>query len=300
MNISDKLLNLQKQSQIKDVPSTLINNLEIPTLSNSDNGALDQIDSIVSLLLYDNLNNKISDEGFLIQFKNTHEKINPIEKMVTLLTQIEGTLQSKNIPTLRAWVRKIKNTHPNIDVQIQNLVHYQPTSEDIGSRVLGYSQDTQSLDLEDWRTDQPKPLRLNLSPKIDLNVLQNINSSYQALNNRFVQNISNEFFDERNRRPFKNYAHDYHLAGDISWWEDHIFPLQPEVYSQIQILLQDGIRLINYINPINTSVIIGKDNITIMAENSNVTVNLKGNVIKPLIKAIDEKVITPIITPAVD
>jgi len=274
---------------------TKIQELEDKLSSETDTNALDILEPYTSFVLIDSIENKASDVAFLIKLRTCKEEINPIVSIETVLNNIHATLSEKSTPTLRAWVYKVKNIHPNLAGSIiDNLNYYQPTSESVGACTLGYSQDTQNLDLEDWNGKLPKPLRVIIKNKINSETTNMIENAYHSLNSRLVQNISSEFSDERDRKPDKMLAVDYHIMGDTLYYEDHLKLQKDVIKTKIKNVLKDAIRLINYLYPVNTLAKIENDSFTITAEKKEMTINLKGNKIEVALTKIDNKILVPI------
>jgi hypothetical protein len=225
-------------------------------------------------------------------------RLDSINSIISVCQTIHDSLESASTPVVREWVKKLKSQHPKIDEALTDLSYFQPVSEEIGSRILSKDFDTQDLELEYWGTNAVS-IRSITKQKMDSNISAGIESSYQALNTKMVSNLSNEFFEERKvieealtSQGRSSVAHDFHLAGDITW-VDFVTNIRSSIETTILDFLQDSARLINYLYPINISVTYNNDSIELSVESVNTNINYKGDKVIEPATSIDTSVITP-------
>jgi hypothetical protein len=241
------------------------------------------------------------DIGLHVKFKNAKVKLNSIDELVAVVTDINNHLDIEDVSTTRAWVHKIMNTHPLVDEKIKDLDYFKPISNEVGVTYLRHTPDTQTLALEDWSGSIPKVFRRSLEHKMDSSY-ETINSIYNSLNANMSRNISTEFFYERgdynnalkdqgnnilNKSLFSN---DYHIAGDYTFRSIHINTLYITLITALLASVGFQAKLINWLFPVNTY-----DNalggLTISIEGNEVKVNLKGDKVGTIATVIDK---TPI------
>jgi len=232
----------------------------------------------------------------LIRLRTYKEKEDSVEALKKIISSICGVLQTKKVSVLRIWVAKLLRVHPKIDIDpnVNNSIYLQPMSEEIGGRTLGYSTDTQSLELADWSTNKAKSIRKNVELKLNPDILTMINSSYTALNERFVQNISLEFFEERKiSRVGGTGSHDFHLAGDTTYPTKILDPVKPQIKTNIENFLKDSVRLINYLYPVINLKSFTDEYITVKTEEVDLNVNDKGNIYITIPLVVNNNVLKP-------
>jgi len=241
-----------------------------------------------------------SDEDLMIKLKNSYVQINSLNKIIELCQAIDGLLTSRDTAIMREWVTITKNLHPDVTTAISDFVHFKPISEEVGSRVLGYSQDTQSQRLDNWGSGDTTLIRKNLVLKLNSDQSAIITKSYQELSKRLAVGLPKEFYEDykdigtarslQGRDPLG--AHDFHLSGDITY-RRVIDRITSDVKSSIVGYLADAIRLINYIYPINISATSTNEQLNIVVEGNNITVNLKKEMVTDVINKINNKVLRP-------
>lgn len=225
-------------------------------------------------------------------------RLDSINSIISVCQTIEETFESASTPVLREWIKKLKSQHPKIDEALADLTYFQAVSEEIGSRILSKDFDTQDLELEYWGTDAVS-IRSITKQKMDSDLSSDIESSYLDLNTKMVSNISNEFFEERKviedaltAQGRASVAHDFHLAGDLTW-VDFVNNIKSTIQTTITDYLGDLARLINYLYPINISVTYTNDSIELSVEEINTNINYKGDKVTEPATTIDISVITP-------
>ena len=279
-----------------------------------DLGIDQNLDAVVSIRSYDNREDTgaNSDEGFLIKLRLYKGKLDATSELTTLIDEIHEILADKDTSSLRWWVDKVKKIHPDIDIEINDKLYFQAVSEEIGSRTLGYTRDTQSMELSKWADGEyinssdslktPHCLRNNVANKVADPEM--ITDAYHSLNTFFMNNVSDSFTDKRiyQADDYSIYfqsgeasnATDYYLVGDSVYYDWVLNPIWEDVKTNIENTLDDAIRLINYLDPINSSITVNNDVYAIVSEGSAVTINLKGTAVRSWVTEIDDSVLTPV------
>jgi len=232
------------------------------------------------------------------QFEGAKIKIDSINALITVCQSINDSLSTATTSVVREWIKKLKSQHPKIDNALEDLDYFQPISEEIGSRILSKDLDTPDLELEYWGTDATS-LRSITKQKMNSDLSDDIEGYYLDLNTKMVSNISNEFFEERKvieeamtAQGRSAVAHDFHLAGDLTW-PNYIDTTKSTIEITLLSYLGDAVRLINYLYPINISVIYSNDSIELSIEGVDISINYKGDKVTEPATAIDTSVITP-------
>lgn len=246
-----------------------------------------------------------SNGKLLLEFNGAKKDVNSISKMTDVISAVNKTLSTKTTVELRDWVNLLKMLHPKIDQNIKDFDYFRQMSEEIAHTVLGFKTDTQNLELEDWKGDKPQVLRNNVSYKVSQTSKNILDESYKKLNEKFTYNISTEFTLQRNRveqlliqkrittaSELNNYAHDFHLAGDVSY-NNHITYVKSSITSLMNQLFGDSVRLINYLYPINNIEQADSGLIEIYNEKKPLVVDHTGTVVTYQ-SNINNDVLTPI------
>jgi hypothetical protein len=214
------------------------------------------------------------------------EKRISLPKVSIKVQSMTRSLDSESTPTLREMVKLLLKIHPSIDNILKDNTYFKGVSEDVASRTLAYTPDTQSLKLNNWSDGTPMPIKKILKQKLDIDMAETIDEAYHNLNKAFVRNLSTEFFNERERdilsarilmgkNPLAN-GHDFHIAGDDEY-ANILKPLSVRIRSIVTDELKDAIRLINHLNPISNfeSALVGPYSAII--EGNKIDLDLKGN-----------------------
>jgi len=148
----------------------------------------------------------------------------------------------------------------------------------------------------------PHCLRNNVANKVADPEM--ITDAYHSLNTFFMNNVSDSFTDKRiyQADDYSIYfqsgeasnATDYYLVGDSVYYDWVLNPIWEDVKTNIENTLDDAIRLINYLDPINSSITVNNDVYAIVSEGSAVTINLKGTAVRSWVTEIDDSVLTPV------
>lgn len=250
----------------------------------------------ITLELLQSLENVANyEESDLKKLNGAKTSIESFSKIEALIGTIHRQFKDYETAVIKNWLKILRKIHPEVDENIKDLLYFKPISDEIGSRTLGYYPDTQSLDLEDWGTDKPKPIRYNIEYKINKNDLDNINNSYKLLNQAMVRNLSTEFTEERKANYNHNEAHDYHIAGDSTYSERmKETSLINLIEQKIKELLEDSYRLITYLNVISNYGEAVKGPIEIEINGKYYEVGLKGNPYQKQITAINNSPLIPV------
>jgi len=255
---------------------------------NTNTNAIELLYALSAVLNYNNSN--------FTKLNNAKVSLDSLNKINSVVETIHREFETKTTATVKSWIKLIKHIHPQVDKNLEDLLYFKPISNDIASRTLGYYVDTQSLDLADWKTKLPTPVRLNLQHKLDPNDLNNINSSYHELNKVMCLNLSTEFTEERATRPNITglNAHDYHIAGDSSYSSHIRNPIVIlGVIGNLLSIFLGSIRLINYLVPISNYGKAISGSIDINIKDNVYSVNVKGAPYQKAVKAVDKSVLKP-------
>jgi len=242
-----------------------------------NNGALDILNALIPLNIIQDIETDDSKTVFIIKLQKYKTKLNSISELVTLSNEINSTLSS-SMPTaeLRAWVDKIKSTHYKVVEELQDNKYYQDISNEIGARTLGHTADTQSLSVELW--GNAIAYRSSVRDKINSLILDDTNASYKILNEMMIKQISSN--------------------ANINTDTEYTTQLEEVIKSirqKLETLLDDSIRLINYLYPINTSISIENDLLIITSDENEIVIDIKGNKKLSIAQTIDNSVLTPVL-----
>ena len=248
-----------------------------------------------------------STVGLFVMFNGAKVKLNSIDELNNVISEINKKLKGSNIAETRAQVHKFSKVHPLVDVKTKKLEFFKPVSNETGSTYLAHTPDTPNLALEDWRTSLPQPVRTNLRYKIS-DGYSTANDIYQKLNLRMTMNISSEFYYTRGIIPdFTDWTanhnlnalgktvlnNDFHIAGDYTFAEDHLSVLYTPLMTALLAQVGGAGKLINWLTDVNNSSSAMSGGFKVSVEGKDVVVDLKGNKIGVIATIIDTRPIKP-------
>lgn len=245
----------------------------------------------------------------LVSLPKTQETLSPITKNIQNLDKASTTslknvnnaiininkdLSKQGILETRETVRLLSNKHPLLDESVKKLSYFQPISESICENYLGYNPDKPSVSLSDWETGVCKTIRKSIFYKLGQDHATNVEKHYTELNRRLASNISNEFFQER-KLPLLNFAHAYHLAGDIQWVMDHMKKdnLPIKISDILNIQLGDQIGMINYLTPMMPKTIISDNIYQEQVEDVVVNIDKRKNIVRNPFEKVNNDCLKP-------
>jgi len=221
--------------------------------------------------------------GFRIKL----DSINELNKLIEYIHDRHLSTETQ-IDILRDWVTKVKKIHPKIDVHISDLNYFKPISESIASRWKAHTSDTQNVDVTEWNI--VKPIRKIVEQKI--HNANEITKSYNSLNNGMSRNLPKEFTNRAVDGPVS----DDYIISDTSYIEflkgDNLINV---INTTLQTVLGDAERLINYIHPVSSSIIIEDNIVTISIESNDVQVNKIGDKKYVIASKIDDSILIPVV-----
>jgi len=240
------------------------------------------------------------DNILLKKYNGSKVRLGSIDAQINIINKIHDTFPNITTEELRKWIRLLTSTHPKIDTSISTLKYFQPVSEEVASRILSKYYDTPSLNLEDWPKTATS-LRKIVKNKMLTNDVQMVEESYLLLNNNMLNNLSNEFTEERKNistaltiQGRNTLAHDFHLAGDITYGDligDINF--QNQYHQILNNMFGDVLRLINHITTINISENIVNDMFVLKIEDKIIIVSMKGDQVVEPAANIDDSNLVP-------
>jgi len=283
------------------------------TEENIQIGSIDQglIEELTLLTYLSEVDEKTftGDTELLHKLNGAKQKLGSIDDIITVVKSVNKILDERGASEKRGWVHKLQNIHPKVQSAIKDLKYFKEVSDEVGSRFIGYTVDTPSLDLENWASDKPQSVRENIKYKVKSTDM--IEDAYHKLNGKMYNNISNEFITERDRyvqQAMINWglyqtedgssinivAHDFHIAGDVSYVEK--ISETVSVILDLIILQLDGTEyLINSIKPVNNSrkAKPGDYNVNVEGNPEKITINFKGDRIVNLGDELDQSKLQP-------
>jgi len=240
------------------------------------------------------------DNILLKKYNGSKVRLGSIGAQINIINKIHDTFPNITTEELRKWIHLLTSTHPKIDTSISTLKYFQPVSEEVASRILSKYYDTPSLNLEDWPKTATS-LRKIVKNKMLTNDAQMVEDSYLLLNNNMLNNLSNEFTEERKNistaltiQGRKTLAHDFHLAGDITYSSligDINF--QNQYHQILNNMFGDVLRLINHITTININENVINDMFVLKIEDKIIIVNMKGDQVVEPAANIDDSNLVP-------
>lgn len=232
-----------------------------------------------------------TNEGLWLLFSGAKIKLNSIDELIKVVKTINNKLSEADYETTRAWVHKIQKTHPKVDDAVKDLEYFKPISNEIGSTYLMHTPDTQTLALEDWKSDTPNPLRRLLEQKMDESYTK-IKSVYEELNKAMSRNISEEFFSGRkdagnNDLDKTLLNNDFHIAGDYAFKKYHVDELEDILKNLLLKFVGGAKKLMLWLNDPAKDKEAIYSGIEITIEGNEVTVNLNGDKVGVIASVID-------------
>lgn len=169
--------------------------LQSPT---ADRGMIDQIRSMPKpndIAKYTNSPFSI-DIAQMVKLLGAFCKPNSITEICDTISEIHGTLEAKEVPEIKNWIRILTGLHPTIDNQIKNLGFWSmPYSDAIGTNTIMYYAGIDAVDISYWINP---PLATTNEVTWSVNPIEN--PSYiregvrQKLNSNVVEMIQNASF----------------------------------------------------------------------------------------------------------
>lgn len=313
INISSDIDDIKAavEETLDSISSSLIdNNIGVKGLST---GAIQDLQVLLNTFPNNlDYNHLPQNAKYIINYNGAKKDFDSISKMVDTVSAVNKQLPNETVSTTKEWVQYFKNNHPKVTQRTKQLDYFKQFSEDIASRTLGFTPDIYDLELEDWPTYIPRPIRNNVKYKLNANTKGIVEDAYKDLNKRALINTSTEFTeverggvikklgetlaiqgrltDPKNR---KTYAHDFHLAGDIYYLSDTLPRVIPLISAALGTKFKDTVRLINYLYPVNNSERADIGVIEVDIEKKPVAVNYKGDKQIGPARAINNDPITP-------
>ncbi|MDD4110018.1 MAG: hypothetical protein PHS54_00530 [Clostridia bacterium] len=169
---------------------------------NADRCVIDQIrcqpkPNNISTLSESPFKNDISQ---IVKLLGAYCKKNSINEIFSAIKDIHETLNDKEVPELKNWIRLLTGLHPEVDKQLKNLGYWQmPYSEIIGTNTILYYAGPDAVDITFWSKaptittnevksisyTSPHYIRESMRQKLDSGVVELIQNSNQ-LTTRYI------------------------------------------------------------------------------------------------------------------
>lgn len=285
-----------KLSELSDATGALFSSCDAAQINNPQAPVTNPVADVLASPSSNNseINNVSKDSKLKKQIEDA--KSQNLQKISTVITAANNDLSNKGIAETREIVKTLGKPNPILTGYIEQLKYFSPISENVGETLLGYTIDKPSLQLADWGTNIPKPIRMSSEHKVRKDIKTVINDSYASLNKKFVSNISNEFYQERNSVIF-NKAHSYHIAGDSLFAVDHISMEKSTLIGGLakifKSIIGEQVVLINYLSPIDPQYKITPEYYVVNNENKKTIVDKRNNVVRQPFEKVNNDSITP-------
>jgi hypothetical protein len=97
-----------------------------------------------------------SDIDQVVKLMGAFCKKNSIKETFSTIKNIHGTLNAKDTPEIKNWIRLLTGLHPELDKQIKNLGYWKmPYSEVMGTNTILYYAGPEAVDILYW-AGEPK------------------------------------------------------------------------------------------------------------------------------------------------
>jgi len=257
-----------------------------------------------------------TDTSLMIKLKTAYVKLDSINEIISACKAIHALLPikaaSNDIAGIHEWIDIVTNIHPLVQDEIKDLMFFKPISNEVGSRILGYYPDTQSLEANEWNSIRPKALRRSLEVKLKQESLALVQDNYQSLNSKLVKSLSTEFYNRSNKSlyftmllqgratfaniniigPGKGLAPDFHMIGD-SGYPTIVSMVETPYWTLVLGLLKGAMLLINYLHPVSINGTVVKDTFVITPENNTLVVNRRKDYVGREIVFVNNDVLIP-------
>ncbi len=119
----------------------------------ADRGVIDQLRSMPKPNDIAKYTNSVFgiDVAQMVKLLGAFSKPNSIAEITNVIAEIHNTLNDKDVPEIKNWIRILTGLHPEIDGQLQNLGYWSmPYSEVMGTNTIMYYAGTDAVDISYW------------------------------------------------------------------------------------------------------------------------------------------------------
>lgn len=121
--------------------------------SKADRGIIDQIRSMPKPNdIEKHTNSSFGDDiALMVNLMGSYCKPNSIAEITNSIATIHETLNNKEAPEIKNWIRLMTGLHPEIDRQIQSFGYWNmPYSESLGTNTIMYYAGQDTIDITNW------------------------------------------------------------------------------------------------------------------------------------------------------
>jgi uncharacterized protein YqgV (UPF0045/DUF77 family) len=214
----------------------------------------------------------------MVELLGSQCKANSIDEIFNTIQKIHETLNDKDVPEVRNWIRILTGMHPMVDKKLKQLGYWKkPCSECMGTNTVLYSADIHSVDMTNWANNSslnnevtdisltaPTYIRENTRHKLDSAVVELIQNAghlttlYQRRNLIWEANLStkgcscgNEQAEKRPIPASKTHGAslnpDWYHTQRITQCKDQC---RNDIINHLQYDGYDVDKLVNHLNPL--------------------------------------------------
>lgn len=224
--------------------------------------------------------------------------VEPIAALNSTCKTILSEIADSSPDRMRYWINFIRRIHPLVDEYIEGQTLSSPLSDAIAEHIINTQADTQSVDLKYYFDDssqyQPYPIRLSLRDKIPSDQLKMIEDANIGLNKSYAS-IMGVLFDSPSYNTWSilRYApHDIINSQDFLGYQIRL-QYRDELLKTFRDKYKSRLNLMQQYIPLQESIIITNDAITLKVEDKDMVVDLFGNKIINMPTTVSNSVLEP-------